>query len=500
MYFLILGCSQNKRESEEDVIVSTEQSSSVDDYIQTISLDDIKNHVAALSSDQMAGRFSTTEGAKKAAAYLEQKLKDLKLKGIPGEEESYFQHFQMQKKKLVDCYLENENGRVKNWEGFGERFGHFSGEKEVEVIFVGYGHNSDLDGVDLNGKLAAFFIGGPDSSTLVGEKEGAKIKKASELGAIGSMMIFRDEAAKKNYGRFKRAFYGNSRYYLFKSPEEALNAERSMAIFPSAMAQLFGVKTEEFLSQIEELNSGKNISGRFKTRVTMKTSYEVYETLAGKNVLAFIEGTEKKDEWIILTAHYDHLGEYRGEIYNGADDNASGMAAVLEIAEAFTLAAENGFRVKRSILFLFTDAEEIGANGSTYYLENPAVPLTNTVVDVNLDAIGREDASRPLLKDFVYVYISKKAEGEIGLARESIEKRFENRIRVVTKSIPPGSDNYIFEMNDVPAIAYTTGHSRDYHKPSDTADKVHYDNLTAITQMIFATVWELADSDGSYLQ
>jgi len=352
----------------------------------------------------------------------------------------------------------------------------------------------------LAGKLAAFFIGGPDSSVFVGEKEGVKVKEASELGAVGSLMVFRDEAAKRNYGQFKNAFYGDSRYYLFKSPKEALNAERSIAIFPSAMAQLFGVNTEEFLSMIEELDSGENVSGRFNTRVKMKTSYEVFETLDGKNVVGFIEGGEKKEEWIILTAHYDHLGKHRGEIYNGADDNASGLAAVLEIAEAFTIAAENGFRTKRSMLFLFTDAEEIGANGSTYYLENPVFPLLNTVVDVNIDAIGREDASRSDIEDFVYIYNSKKAKEKLDLEMEAITKRFEERIRVVTLSRPPGSDNYIFEINNIPAIAFTTGHSRDYHKPSDTADKVNYDNLTSITQLIFATVWELANNEGSNIQ
>jgi len=491
---LSVGCKQENKPIQEDEN-SSEINNVVKEFTKTITLNELKKHVYDLSSDNMEGRFSATKGAKKAAAYIIKHLQALDLKGLPDQGEPYLQKFRMQKKKLVDCYLENENGRVENWVDFGERFCHFSGEKDAELVFVGYGRDSDFEGIDVKGKLAAFFVGGPATSELIAEKEKIKINTATELGAIGHLMILRDEKARSNYELFRKNFYGETRYYLFKRPEEALHSERGMVIFASALAKLFGVSTEELLSVIDDLDSGKNMSGKFKARVHMKTSYEVYETLNGENVLGFMEGTDKQNEWIILTAHYDHLGKYGGDIYNGADDNASGMAAILEIAEAFTLAARKGHRPRRNILFLFPDAEEIGANGSSYYVDNPVVPLANTVVDINIDAIGREDTARPDLKDFIFVYCSSKAKADFNEARTETEKRFKNKLRIEIRKSPPGSDNFIFERSGVPVIAYTTGRSKDYHKPSDTANKIHYDNLTNITQMIFSTVWEIANRE-----
>jgi Zn-dependent M28 family amino/carboxypeptidase len=137
-------------------------------------------------------------------------------------------------------------------------------------------------------------------------------------------------------------------------------------------------------------------------------------------------------------------------------------------------------------------AEHILVDPRSGCVDNPVVPLANTVVDVNIDTIGREDATRPDLKDFIFVYCSNKAKADFNEARAETEKKFKNKLRIEIRESPPGSDNYVFERSGVPVIAYTTGHSKDYHKPSDTANKIHYDNLTNITQMIFSTVWEIA--------
>jgi len=245
------------------------------------------------------------------------------------------------------------------------------------------------------------------------------------------------------------------------------------------------------------MKTGGKVTGRYSTSVHMKTSYDSYETMDAKNVLAYIEGTDKKEEWIILTAHYDHLGTHRGEVYNGADDNASGVAALLELAEAFVIAAQDGKKPRRSILFLAPDAEEIGANGSLYYVENPMAPLSNTVVDINIDAIGRDDAQQPKLKDFVYVYCSPNGKAELNRYRADAEGGMADKPRIEIKTTAPGSDNYMFEREGVPVIAYTTGHSRDYHEPSDTKDKLNYENLYRIVRMAFVTMWEIANGDES---
>lgn len=467
-------------------------------FAESITLVELKEHVAYLASDELEGRFSCTPGAQAAAAYIAKHFQELELKGLPGDPTPYYQEFKMQKKKLKECYLESEHARKVNWTHFGERFGHFAGEKDVELIFGGYGREQDLKGIDIKGKLVAFFPGEPNSSTRNTEKERKKMKAIIDNGAAGFLLIYTDERSRASYKMFRDAYYGDERYYLSKTPEEALNSPRNIVIFASDLAELFGVSTKKFLSILDEMKSGKNMTGAYKTQVHMKTSYEVYDTMEAKNVIGYIEGTDKKDELIVVTAHYDHLGTYRGEVYNGADDNATGVAALLEIAEAFDLAAQNGQRPRRSILFLSPDAEEIGANGSLFYVENPMVPLSHTLVDVNIDAIGREDAKRSELKEFVYVYCSPNLAADLGQARKDAEEMLSKKPQIEPRKTPPGSDNHMFEREGIPAIAYTTGYSKDYHKPTDEAHKINYKNMYNITRMVFVTIWELANPDGSY--
>lgn len=466
-------------------------------YAETITYKELKEHVAYLASDKLEGRFSGTSGAQTAAAYIAQHFERLELPGLSDGAQPYFQNFQMQKKQMKENYLESEYAKVENWIHFGERFSHFSGEKDVELILAGYGREDDLEGIDIKDKLVAFFPGGPDSSELNMDNEKVKMDAIIKGEAAGFLLIFTDESSRPAYARFRKAYFGDVRYYLYKTTEKALNSERSIVIFASDLAKLFGVNPEKFLDVQEEMKTGGKVTGRYSTSVHMKTSYDSYETMDAKNVLAYIEGTDKKEEWIILTAHYDHLGTHRGEVYNGADDNASGVAALLELAEAFVIAAQDGKKPRRSILFLAPDAEEIGANGSLYYVENPMAPLSNTVVDINIDAIGRDDAQQPKLKDFVYVYCSPNGKAELNRYRADAEGGMADKPRIEIKTTAPGSDNYMFEREGVPVIAYTTGHSRDYHEPSDTKDKLNYENLYRIVRMAFVTMWEIANGDES---
>jgi len=453
--------------------------------------------VAYLASDKLEGRFSGTAGAQAAAAYIAQHFGEHELHGFSVGAQPHFQNFQMQKKQMKENHIESEHAKVENWIHFGERFSHFSGGKDVELIFAGYGRESDLEGIDIKDKLVTFFPGNPDFSGIDMEKEKVKMDVIFKRGGAGFLLIFTDESSRPAYARFRKAYFDDVRYYLYKTAEEALNSERSIVIFASDLAGLFGVDPEKFLSVQDKMKTGRKVKGLYSTSVHMKTLYDTYGTLNAKNVLAYIEGTDKKDEWIILTAHYDHLGTHRGDVYNGADDNASGVAALLEIAEAFALAAQDGKKPRRSILFLAPDAEEIGANGSLYYVENPIAALQKTVVDVNIDAIGREDAQRSDLKDFVYVYCSPNGKADLDHFRAKAESVMVDKPRIEIKTAAPGSDNYMFEKEGVPVIAYTTGHNRDYHKPSDTKDMLNYKNLHRIVRLVFITMWEIANGDES---
>lgn len=221
---------------------------------------------------------------------------------------------------------------------------------------------------------------------------------------------------------------------------------------------------------------------------------------ASENVIAYIKGEQFPDEHIIISAHSDHEGIIDGEIYNGADDNASGTAAVLEIAQAFQTAVNNGYQPKRSIVFLHVTAEEIGLQGSRYYTENPIFPLKNTMAVLNIDMLGRTDFNHEETDNYIYLigldrhstelpYIAEKAntfmpklELNYRYNRENESNRYYYR-----------SDHYNFAQKGIPVIFYFNGEHEDYHKPTDTEDKINYELLKKRTQYIFTTAWYLAN-------
>ena len=225
---------------------------------------------------------------------------------------------------------------------------------------------------------------------------------------------------------------------------------------------------------------------------------------ASENVVAYIKGNEKPDEIIVISAHLDHIGiSGTGEINNGADDDGSGTVAVLEIAEAFKAAETEGNGPKRSILFLHVTGEEIGLYGSKYYTDvDPLFPLENTVADLNIDMIGRIDANHENSGDYVYLIGSDKLSSELHSISENVNKEFFNIGLDYTYNDENDpnrfyyrSDHYNFAKNNIPVIFYFNGTHADYHRPSDTPDKIEYELLAKRAQLIFCTAWELANRD-----
>ena len=221
-----------------------------------------------------------------------------------------------------------------------------------------------------------------------------------------------------------------------------------------------------------------------------------------QNVLAFIKGSEKPDEIIVLSAHYDHVGIENGKVYNGADDDGSGTVALIEIAKAFQKAKKQGNGPKRSILFLHVTGEEIGLYGSRYYTENPLFPLSNTVVNLNVDMIGRIGSEKEGNDNYVYLIGSDKLSQELHDVSEEVNKRYTNLELDYTYNDDNDpnrfyyrSDHYNFAKNDIPVIFYFNGTHKDYHKHTDTPDKIEYELLAKRSRLIFLTAWELANRE-----
>ncbi len=222
-----------------------------------------------------------------------------------------------------------------------------------------------------------------------------------------------------------------------------------------------------------------------------------------ENVLAFIEGSEKPEEIVVISAHYDHVGIENGKIYNGADDDGSGTVAILEIAAAFQQAIKDGYKPRRSILFLHVTAEEIGLLGSKYYTDvQPVFPLKNTIANLNIDMIGRTDEAHKSNSNYVYLIGSDKLSTDLHNLSEAVNKKYTNLELDYTYNDENDpnrfyyrSDHYNFAKNNVPIIFYFNGVHEDYHQPTDTPDKINYELLAKRARLIFATAWELVNGE-----
>ena len=220
------------------------------------------------------------------------------------------------------------------------------------------------------------------------------------------------------------------------------------------------------------------------------------------NILAYIEGSEFPNEVVIISAHYDHLGMKGDEVYNGADDNASGSSAVMELAQSFQMAKKQGNGPKRSILFIHFTGEEIGLFGSKYYIENPVFSLDSTIVDLNIDMVGRIDDNYKGKKDYVYLIGTNRLSEDLHELSENTNKKYTNLKLDYTYNIGDDpnnyyerSDHYNFAKNNIPIIFYFNGSHEDYHRITDTADKINFDILALRTRLVFYTAWELANRD-----
>ena len=300
--------------------------------------------------------------------------------------------------------------------------------------------------------------------------------------------------ALSNFGQFAD-FYGEdlTRKRTILSPEEN-----------SSIPILFIAKTKinTLLSkkQQKEVQKSKIVKSNRTAQVELGSENN---RLKSSNLVGMLVGSDSllKNEYVVISAHYDHLGEHNGEIFNGADDNATGTSAVMEIARIYSEKAKQGELPKRSILFLLVSGEEKGLLGSAYYAQHPLVPLSNTVTDLNVDMIGRTDEfhTNP---NYIYVIGSNMLSDELHNLNEAAGKEMGDVFldyKYNSKEDPNRfyyrSDHYNFAKNGVPSIFYFSGVHADYHKPSDTADKIDFDKMQKITELIFRTSWKVSNAD-----
>ena len=256
----------------------------------------------------------------------------------------------------------------------------------------------------------------------------------------------------------------------------------------------------QFLREFYEQNSIKAASGTDNYFQKMELTIKG-ETVNTENVVAIIEGKTKPEEYIVISSHLDHIGLENGAFNNGADDDGSGTVALLEIAQAFQAAVDAGEGPDRSIVFLHVSGEEKGLLGSKYYTNNPLYPLANTIANLNIDMVGRTDPKRTEgRREYVYLIGSNRLSTDLHEISEAANKATLNLDLDYTYNAPDDpnrfyfrSDHYNFAKNNIPVIFYFNGTHADYHKPTDTVEKIEFDLLKLRTQLVFYTAWELAN-------
>ncbi len=466
-------------------------------YSSQITAAGLKEDLSIIASDALEGRETGSRGQKMAAAFIAAHFQELGLKGpVNG---SYYQPVELYSSITGEAYLKVGQTRLDNFSGiiyFGT--GDSGGEVSLPVVFVGYGTEAEYSQVDVKDK--AIVLLAKDMRT----RSNPAIKMAQEKGARMIIVNVNETLAEFDNltGQFK-SFMGGGRLSLTKP--QAGNAPVTMLVSPVTVEKIFNTTMDKLKKATAE-DPKKNALKKFKgANVQYKVTSEV-KTTYSDNVLGYLEGTDKKDELVVITAHYDHVGKLKSGtgdlINNGADDDGSGTVSVLAIAKAFAEAKKEGKGPRRSILFMTVTGEEKGLLGSEYYSEHPIFPLANTVVDLNIDMVGRRDPQHKDSAPYVYIIGSDKLSADLHELSERINKENLNIAFDYTYNdqnhpdqLYYRSDHWNFAKKNIPIIFYFDGIHEDYHKPSDEVDKIEFDLLEKRALTIFFTAWEIANRD-----
>lgn len=479
-------------------------------YEATITESDLKKHLTYIASDELEGRDTGSEGQKKAAEYIINHLKEWGLQPIVNTPagKSYLQKFNLYQSDWGDAYISVNNKKKEFFKDYmPSGFVNLPQETSFQTIFVGYGIKDDkIDNykdLDVKGKAVIFFSGSADGNDKSWDGTPGlrrKIKIATDLGATAVLEIFtqNQDVFRTQVAERKAILKRYSRMTIEKSPAGAQTTVPAFTISKDMGAGVLKTK----ISKIDGFISGKVSNLKTKSSILKIKSERVDKPIETSNVMGYLEGTDKKDEVVVVTAHYDHVGiDDKGQIYNGADDDGSGTCAVLELAQAFSKAKADGNGARRSILFLWVTGEEKGLLGSEYFTDHdPVIPLKNIMVNLNIDMIGRVDKKHESNPDYVYVIGSDKLSSELHVISEKMNKESVNLELDYEFNDPNDpnkfyyrSDHYNFAKNKIPIAFYFTGVHEDYHKPGDDVEKILFPRYAKVAKLIFNTAWELSN-------
>lgn len=482
------------------------QDKNAQNFAKLIEEEGYKNHLKTIASDSFLGRETGREGQKKAERYLVQQIEEM---GLSPLDSSYTQNFDVIVNSPGGSITVNKQ-KVNFLEGFYFYEPYTKNIRVEDLVFCGYGidekNYNDYSG-SVEGKVVVILEDEPfdkkGKSYVSGTKEPSrwsnnwklKYETAQKKGAVALLTITRGFKEKKN---IVKDFLSSGPMVLADGFEG--NTDVPNIYISEKMAQLIfqnNDAVEDFQKEIK-YNGAQQIK---EIKVTLEINFEL-EKLVSSNVVGLIPGEEKTEEYLVLSAHYDHLGVRGDKVYNGADDDGTGTTALLEIAEAFMEAKKAGKGPKRNILFIWVSGEEKGLLGSDYFTRYPLIPLEKIVSDLNVDMIGRHDKDHEGTSDYIYLIGSDKLSMDLHNLSEKTNDSYSQLMLDYTYNDENDpnqfyyrSDHYNFAKNGIPVIFYFSGVHEDYHKPTDTWDKIEYPKTIKVVKLIFFTAWEIANRE-----
>jgi len=473
--------------------------------MKSITPDELKFHIDTLASEIFVGRAVGNEGEVKAANYLAAQFERMNLQKA-GKNISFLQKFQTLKRSESNASIEVMFERGNFSFGGGEDFVILSplgnGKLIAEIVFAGYGITApeyeydDYANIDVGQKIVLIMLYEPGRESQSGYFKGtemtrhgllaAKVELARQKGA-SAVLLITEPTGKKAVTQLRDPYIdGRSRWVLAHSPEKpifpvvGINADIVETLFSGGYQAL-----DSLQDKIEETRRPLSFPiPDLKIKIEMQISGE---PLSAQNVVAILPGDSStlRQEAVVIGAHFDHLGKVGERINPGADDNASGVAGLLEIAEAFS---ESSIRPRRSLLFVAFSAEELGLLGSEYFVQNSPIPLEKINAMINLDMIGRNHPNEVSL-------IGAAASSKLHEMSLRANARLGLNIKYNGEQYFYRSDQANFARRNIPIIFYNTAIHEDYHRFTDTADKIDHGKVSKISRLAFLVAWQAANAD-----
>lgn len=467
----------------------------------SIELDSLKSHVKFISSDYLKGRKAGKTGEQLAGKYIANKLQTYL---VSPPETGYFQNLTLIEEYWNSASISFDSttySMPKDLYGANDA-GYDLHLKDNDILFLGYGieseHYNDYKDIDVKNKILFVFDGEPmdyDGKYLVtktpepskfslGWREKAKIAK--EKGAK-ALLIY------GNSLDFENSEMPYPMTVLLEAKQNEIHVN-TFFVSPKLGDHLFSLQRKNAVEL--KLTIAKH---QFSLPISIFSDFELkadegMKFLSADNVMAFVPAKKETKETIVITGHYDHLGVHDGKIYNGADDNATGVAFMMESARIFQRQLVQKQGNKRNLLFVFTTAEEAGLWGSYFFVNHPIIPLSDIVCNINFDMIGRGDEAHPTEDNYLYLISSPEYKDKISTIHNDLAK--DHEITIDERYNDPEhpmkyyqrSDQYPFIEKGIPAFVLSGGVHEDYHTPNDTYEKINWDLFYKRSQFIYKVI------------